>query len=211
MVQQTDESLMRAVGRGDGAAFAALVRRHHAALRGYLLRLAQDPHLADDLVQETFIRVYTRAGTFQAEGRFRPWLYRIATNLFIDHVRRCREAPLTVPADFPPGEDGPAAGAWRAASAAALDTRPEAHVLLQEQRQQVQQALSRLPVEQRAILLLRFDRELTLPEIAATLQLPLGTVKSRLFRALRRFAQLLQEQENLHREGEVDRARAAQP
>lgn len=174
----TDGELMQAVQTGDGQAFSALVHRYHAPLRGYVLRLTQDPHLTDDLVQEAFLRVYTRADTFGSGRSFRPWLYRIATNLFFDWQRRRRDTPVGL------ASDGTAAGL-------ATGTDPAgdglASVVRSEEQQHVRAALARLGADHRAILLLRFDRELSLGEIAEALDLPVGTVKSRLFRALRQF------------------------
>jgi RNA polymerase sigma-70 factor (ECF subfamily) len=174
----TDGELMQAVQAGDGQAFSTLVHRYHAPLRGYVLRLTQDPHVTDDLVQETFLRVYTRANTFGSGRSFRPWVYRIATNLFFDWQRRRRDTPVGL------ASDGTAAGL-------ATGTDPTGDgltsVVRSEEQQQVRTALARLGADHRAILLLRFDRELSLGEIAEALDIPVGTVKSRLFRALRQF------------------------
>lgn len=180
----TDGELMQAVQRGDGQALAGLVHRYHAPLRGYLLRLTHDEFLTDDLVQETFLRVYTRADTFGPGRSFRPWLYRIATNLFFDWHRRRRDMPAGL------AGDGTAAGL-----ATGADPDPGgdglASVVRSEEQWEVRQALAQLAADHRAILLLRFDRELSIAEIADVLSIPVGTVKSRLFRALRQFKQQL--------------------
>lgn len=188
----TDGDLMLAVQAGDGQALASLVHRYHAPLRGYMLRLTQDPHLTDDLVQETFLRVYTRADTFGSGRAFRPWLYRIATNLFFDWQRRRRDLPVGLAGDGPVA--GLMAGADPAGDGLAL-------VVRYEEQEQVRTALARLAPDHRAILLLRFDRELGLGEIAEALDIPIGTVKSRLFRALRQFRAQLDGQQPDRRPG----------
>lgn len=181
MYQLRDEALMAAVMAGDGAALAALVERHHSALIGYLYRLVGgDRPLAEDLSQETFARLL-RQERYQAGRPFKPWLYAIATNLARDHLKSaatCRalrqseqmEMLLTLQ-DARPG--------------------PEDQALAAEQGQEVAAALAKLGEEYRAALLLRFYHGFSLQEIAETLHVPLGTVKSRLSVGTRRLRDLL--------------------
>lgn len=176
-----DEQLMAAVMAGDQSALAALVTRHHSALLGYLYRLAGgDRPLAEDLVQETFLRVLQQR-TYRADRPFKPWLYAIATNLARDAFKssavRCRyrvddgEEALLQLYDSAPG--------------------PEERALSAEQGSEVMTALNQLGEEYRVALLLRFYQGLSLQEIAETLRVPLGTVKSRLSVGTHRLRALL--------------------
>jgi len=170
MHERSDEQVMAAVMAGDQVAFAALVTRHHAPLLGYLYRLVGgDRLLAEDLVQETFLRLL-RQRTCPPDRPFKPWLYMIATNLARDHFKSAaarqgwqgdesEKALLHLP-DNSPG--------------------PEAHALAAEQGSEVRAAIAQLGDEYRVVVVLRFYQGFSLQEIAETLQIPLGTVKSRL-------------------------------
>jgi RNA polymerase sigma-70 factor (ECF subfamily) len=182
MHETSDEELLAAVVAGDQMAFATLVMRYHAPLLGYLYRLVSgDRPLAEDLVQETLLRVL-RQGRCPAELRFKPWLYTIATNLARDHfksagVRRrehcgeMEEDALQRVADNAPG--------------------PEVSVLAAEQGGEVREALDQLSEEYRVVIVLRFYQGFTLHEIAQALQIPLGTVKSRLSVGIHRLRDML--------------------
>ena len=170
MQERSDEQLMTAVMAGDQAALAALVTRHHAPLLGYLYRLVGgDRQLSEDLVQETLLHVL-RQRTYQAARPFKPWLYTIATNLARDYfksaaVRQC-------------WREGDSEEALLHLYDSAPD--PEEHALAAEQGSEVRAALAQLREEYRVVLLLRFYQGFSLQEIAETLHIPLGTVKSRL-------------------------------
>jgi RNA polymerase sigma-70 factor (ECF subfamily) len=171
MDETSDEELLAGALAGDQMAFATLVTRYHAPLLGYLYRLVGgDRALAEDLVQETLLRVL-RQGRHPGEFRFKPWLYTIATNLARDHFRSARARRCEC---------------WSEAEENALrrvaDTTPgpEARVLAAEQGSAVRAALAELGEEYRVVVVLRIYQDFTLREIAQTLQIPLGTVKSRL-------------------------------
>src|SRR5262245_46034713 len=181
MPERSDEQLMAAVTAGDQVALATLVTRHHAPLLGYLYRLVGGDHpLAEDLVQETFLRLL-RQHTRPANRPFKPWLYTIATNLARDHfksaaVRRRgqlgdEEQAMFQISDYAPG--------------------PEERALAAEQGSAVHAALAQVGEEYRAVLVLRFYQGFSLQEIAQTLQIPLGTVKSRLSVGTRRLRNIL--------------------
>jgi RNA polymerase sigma-70 factor (ECF subfamily) len=170
MQERSDEQLMAAVMAGDHVALATLVTRHHGPLLGYLYRLVGgDRPLAEDLVQETLLHVL-RQRTCQSDRPFKPWLYTIATNLARDYFKSAavrqrwrggdEEEALLQLYDSAPG--------------------PEERALVAEQGSEVRAALSQLREEYRIVLLLRFYQGFSLQEIAETLQIPLGTVKSRL-------------------------------
>ena len=175
---RTDEQLMAAVAAGDRGCLEELVRRHHAPMFGFFYRsLAGDRATAADLVQETFIRLL-RTASFEADRPFRPWLYAIAANLVRDHLRSAGRRP----AEF--GEQ----------LLAAIDPGPgpEAIALGADTARQVGAAIASLPEEYRVTLVMRFGAELSLAEIAAALEIPIGTVKSRLSVGTRRLRDALE-------------------
>lgn len=170
MQERSDEQLMAAVMVGDQMALAVLVTRHHAPLLGYLYRLVGgNRQLSEDLVQETLLHVLQQR-TYQAARPFKPWLYMIATNLARDHFKSAavrqswqgddQEEALLHLYDNTPG--------------------PEEYALAAEQGSEVRAALAQLREEYRIVILLRFYQGFSLQEIAETLHIPLGTVKSRL-------------------------------
>ena len=181
MQERSDEQLMRAVMAGDQEALAALVTRHHAPLLGYLYRLVGgDRQLSEDLVQETLLHVL-RQRTYQTGRPFKPWLYMIATNLARDYFKSAavrqrgrsgdEEEALLHMYDSAPG--------------------PEECALAAEQGSEVRVALAQLSEDYRVVVLLRFYQGFSLQEIAETLQIPLGTVKSRLSVAVHRLRAML--------------------
>src|SRR5262249_34839130 len=137
-----------------------------------------------DLCQETFLRVLQHA-SLRGERPFRPWLYAIATNLARDHFKSAavrRSAPLDRP---------------RVAQLCDQAIGPEEHALRAERAAEIVAAIGSLSTEYRAALLLRFYSDMSLQEIAGTLEIPLGTVKSRLSVGLRRLREVLRDQQAL--------------
>jgi RNA polymerase sigma-70 factor (ECF subfamily) len=170
----SDEQLLSAVLVGEMDALAALVTRHQGPLTGYLDRLVgPDWALAQDLAQETFLRVL-RQHTDRGSRPFKPWLYAIATNLARDYFRSAA-VRRALPLDDQHEECLPD---WAAG--------PEEQALAAERGGDLAAALACLSAEYRAALVLRFYNELSLQEIADALEVPLGTVKSRLSVGLRR-------------------------
>jgi RNA polymerase sigma-70 factor, ECF subfamily len=177
----SDEQLIAQVMAGERAALTPLVERHHRPLLGYPYRiLGGDRALAEDLGQETFVRVLQQE-SYQRNSPFKPWLYAIATNLAHDYFRSGSARRMTLPGDdlF----NGLAAPA----------PTPEEQFLAAEQGSAVQFALGQISAEYRAALILRLYNGLSLQEIAETLRIPLGTVKSRLSVGIHRLRELLTE------------------
>jgi len=175
----SDESLMAAVMHGSHDAFAELVDRHYSLILGYLYRHSGgDRLLAEDLTQETFLRLLRKPG-YEHGRPFRPWLYAIASHLAHDHFKSAAVRHHTV---YDAATD-------RAAAAMAPD--PEDQVLAADETRAVAAAIGQLAEEYRATLLLRFYNGLSLAEIAEALDIPLGTVKSRLSVGTRRLREAL--------------------
>lgn len=172
-----DEGLFREWQEGHAGALEALVRRHHAPLLAHLYRLVGDHALAEDLVQETFLRLVREAHAYRYPRPFAPWLYTIARNLARNHWQSAYHRRVAVGSEVAAiPADAPDPAAW-------LERL--------EQREGLAGALAALPIEQREVLSLRYGQELPVEEAAAVLGLPAGTVKSRTFAALRRLRALL--------------------
>jgi RNA polymerase sigma-70 factor (ECF subfamily) len=163
---RSDEDLMTAVASGDETALAALIDRYAASVHAYLLRHSGNRDDADDLLQETWVRVARSAKRFDTARRFRSWLYGIATNLARDLFRRrmTRERALRDLAAHP--------------SAASSANSVECGEL--------RERIAELPENMRAVLLLRYYEGMSEAEMAEILDIPRGTIKSRLHAALRR-------------------------
>jgi RNA polymerase sigma factor (sigma-70 family) len=182
VTEPTDRDLMMRLGAGDREALAPLMERHHRRLYRVALAYLRRPDDALDVVQETFVKAYTHAAHWDGRSEVVPWLTRIAVNQAIDVYRRARrrrdrEEPL---------DEAPARGL-------AVDSpSPERHLLGREIGERVGAALGALPERQRAVFVLRHYEDLSLDEIAQSLGMSLGTVKSSLHRAVHRLRQRLQ-------------------
>ena len=161
--------LVLRAGRGDRVAFAELVRRHQGKVRALLLRLCGDRSLADDLAQEVFLRAYRGLLGFEGRSSFGTWVYRISYNVYLNHRTRTRSY-AALPEDY----DARAAAPDDALSAPRADLRRD-----------LQAAIGELPERYRAVIVLYYLQEVSYPEIAEILELPLGTVKTHLHRAKR--------------------------
>ncbi len=163
-----DTELVRLAARlGQQRAFAELVRRHQGKVRGLLLRLTSDRTLADDLAQEAFLRAYRGLVGFEGRARFSTWLYRITYNVYLNHRARVREL-----AALPDGFESGAAAPETALSPARADLRRD-----------LDAAIASLPERYRAVVMLYYLEDVSYPEIAEILGIPLGTVKTHLHRA----------------------------
>jgi RNA polymerase sigma-70 factor (ECF subfamily) len=176
-----DHGLMAATCGGDETAFYELVRRYKSPITNYVNRMLNDYDMAVDLAQETFIRVYTNAHRYRADHSFSTYIYRIATNLAISELRRRKRWKLISVVSFFSSQDGSDEGA----DLDIPDDRPlpEGELLEDERRQIIKRAVAALPEKYRAALVLRDIEGLEYDRISEVLQLPLGTVKSRINRA----------------------------
>lgn len=168
-MDEVDGELMRRYAAGETAAFDALYARHRAPLYRFLLKLARNPELASDLFQETWGRVIATRDRYEPRAPFRPFLYRIARNGFIDHCRRAALRPSVA-------SDDVAEDAWITAD----DDAPDRLAERAEVRARYLRALSALPAEQRDAFLLYEESGLNLEEIANITGVTMETAKSRL-------------------------------
>ena len=166
--ETSDESLMLAYAAGDAGAFETLYGRHRLRLYRFLLRQLRDGALADELFQDIWQKLIAARATWTPEAAFATWLYRIAHNRLADHWRALQHRP-----------PAPADADERTARVPDPDT-PERQLSEFEQRRQLQLALAGLPPEQREVVLLRLEQELTLEEIGEVTGVGRETVKSRL-------------------------------
>ena len=163
------QSLSAQSAEGASAAFGTLVLRYRKLVISVAYRICGDAALAEDVAQDAFVRVWSRLSEFRADGNFRAWLTRIAANMAIDAVRRRRpQVDIEDVALEAPGQG------------------PESAAMSRERAGVVRAALMRLPVQSRTILVLREYQSFSYQEIADVLDVPLGTVKSRLSDARRR-------------------------
>lgn len=175
-----DLDLVRKVQAGDTAAFRTMVERHGRPIYGFFVRSLRNEALAEEFFQETFLRCFQHLRSFDPDrlgSDFKVWLFRMAVNLLRDQLRKAEVqravAPTlgAVPAEPPTGD-------------------PESDAVLAQLRDQVRDAIPRLPDLSREVLVLRYYRGLSYVQIAQVLGIPAGTVKSRMHQAveaLRRF------------------------
>jgi RNA polymerase sigma-70 factor (ECF subfamily) len=172
-----DEDVVRAVLKGDTNRFEELVRRHQRPIINFLYRMVGNFDLALDLSQDVFVRVYASLNRFDSRYRFTTWLYRIASNCAIDHLRRRR--PATTSLDAPQRlEDGEVS--YQPVS---NEADPARQFEARERLSRLERAIDGLPGEYRKLVLLRHSAHLSYEDMAKATRSPLGTVKNRLFRA----------------------------
>jgi len=183
----SDADLAKRILERDAHAFEVLLETHQGAILRHLTRITHDDTAAQDLVQETFLRVWTRTAQWDGRGSLKAWLYRIATNLALNHlrtVRRRREEPLGHHGD-PDLDEEDRLPAWLVDSAT---PGPGAVVERAEEHERLQRLVHALPDDKRALLRLVHEMEMTVRDAAAELGIPEGTAKSRLHYAKQRLA-----------------------
>ncbi len=185
MDDRTDEQLLADYRLGELAAFRVLVERHHDELIRFLTRFMGDRAAAEDVFQDTFLQVHQSAASFDVTRHFKPWLFTIAANKGRDaHRRTARRPALGLSAHI--GSDGEGR---TFVDLLEMDVEaPGARLDAAERDRLVQQAVDSLPEAQREILLLAYFQKMSYQQISGLLEVPLGTVKSRLHSAVAGFA-----------------------
>lgn len=173
---ESDERLAARCQQGDMAAFTELVNRYKDKVYNLAVRMLRDRGDAEDLAQETFLNVYRAVATFRVDERFSTWIYKIASNLCIDRLRKRRHLTISLDAPVQEGEE-----LYR--QVPDWSHAPEPLYEQSELREDVQAAIDQLPSKYRLIILLRHMQDMAYEEIATVMDLPVGTVKTRLFRA----------------------------
>ncbi len=170
-----DGQLIVQAAKGDREAFSDLMRRHEGLVFSVCMRMLSNRELALDATQEVFVTLFRKAARFRGESAVSTWLYRIAVNTCLDAMRKAKRRPLDVLPDHFEISDDSAGDAFES-----VELRPE-----------LERAIQSLPVEFRAAVVLSDAHGLALAEVSEILGVPIGTVKSRVFRARKLLAEQL--------------------
>jgi RNA polymerase sigma-70 factor, ECF subfamily len=197
-----DAALVREVAAGSQSALGDLYDRYVDAVYAAASRLTSDRHIAEEVVQETFLALWNRAELFDPKiGSLAAWLHTIARNRTVDRLRAAGRRPNLIPLSSAAGEDEQAGAALDRLVAAGtviggarIGNGPEGELAATELRQVLRDALAELPDAERTAIVLAYREELTQTEIAERLGWPLGTVKTRTRRALLRLRGALAEE-----------------
>ncbi len=178
-MEADDLALVQRAKAGDGQAFRTLVVRYQRKVYAVALGIVKDPDLAWDVSQEAFVRVHQHLAELEGEGAFASWLFRIATHLGIDAVRKERAGDR----DELDEADDVSLDGGEGILSTALGNDPGENLLRREMMEKITEALERLPEKHRTILVLREVEGLSYEELAERLGIHKGTVMSRLFHA----------------------------
>lgn len=175
--EQSDLELVRRAQRNERGAFDLLVLKYQHKVVKLVARLLRDPAEAEDVAQEAFVKAYRALGSFRGDSAFYTWLYRIAVNTARNAIASRQRRPVEYEAELSESEQSNLASRLRHS-----DT-PEATVLSEEIRVTVNRAIEELPEDLRTAIVLREVEGLSYEEIAEAMECPVGTVRSRIFRA----------------------------
>jgi RNA polymerase sigma-70 factor (ECF subfamily) len=191
----SDESLMLRYREGDVRAFEVLVTRHRKPIYNFILRFVRDAAQAEDVMQETFLRLIKGADNYEKQAKFTTWMYTIARNLCVDQARRGKHRKAAS-LDAPIGEDE---GATLLDMVSDGTPGAEGKTIQRELALRMKKAIESLPEEQREIFLLREVSDLQFNEIAQVVGVSENTVKSRMRYALEKLREALEEYRDLAR------------
>jgi RNA polymerase sigma factor (sigma-70 family) len=175
-----ERNLITRAQRGDAEAFASLIRQYEQIAFRAAFLILRDQHEAGDATQDAFVRAYRAIGSFKLERSFRPWVLRIVTNQALNRVQAAQRR-----------NHATERFAQQLASSRE-DSLPERALATGERNARLQQAVLKLSVDEQTLIALRFFLELPELEVAETLRIPLGTVKSRLHRTLAQLRAIIQ-------------------
>lgn len=181
LAQEDDQQLVERVQRGDKRAFDLLVLKYQHKILGLVVRFVHDSHEAQDVAQEAFIKAYRALGNFRGDSAFYTWLYRIAVNTAKKFLMDMRRDPVLTESALAPAQDDDET--FRNRHEPSTDETPETILAAQEIAAAVQEAMAALPEELRQAVTLREIEGLSYDEIAQAMACPIGTVRSRIFRA----------------------------
>ena len=175
--QSSDKKLVKRVQKGDKGAFDLLVLKYQHKIVNLVMRYVRDPELALDITQEAFIKAYRALPRFRGDSAFYTWMYRIAVNTAKNHLAAQRRRPMDVELDLQDPEQFDLHAKLKE-----TDT-PEGVTLSNELKEIVERAIAALPEDLRTAIILRELEGMSYEEIAQTMECPVGTVRSRIFRA----------------------------
>jgi len=181
LISATDQEIVALAREGREAGYRELIRRYERPVFSLVLRMVRDRQLAEDLAQETFIKALNAIGSYRPEFKFSSWIFKIANNAAIDHLRRREIDTLSI-------DGAPHATTAEDIEATALQVgdkgeTPLAELEARELGTAIERAIGRLRPEYRSCIMLRHVEGLAYEEIAQLLELPLGTVKTYIHRA----------------------------
>ena len=190
LIVATDfELVQQFIDKGDNHAFSHLFARYREAImQFYMQRTQGNVENSRDLLQETFIKVFLNIGRYNPRFTFGQWIYTIARNTFIDYVRKRRDEFMVE--RYPVGE-------MQSSTPVSTVASPEESFIKSQQRNRIEECLSKLPVKYRTLIELRFYKEYSYEEIATELNIPIGTVKTQIHRARGRLCRLITEGDEL--------------
>jgi RNA polymerase sigma-70 factor (ECF subfamily) len=174
---EQDRALVTEALDGDQEAYQQLMEKYREPIRRHVSRMIRDKAMVDDLVQESFIKAFTSLSSYSSDYAFSTWLYKIATNHTIDYLRKKKLSTFSIDQPRPGSDD------TRTFELPDATYRPDRHVMADQRRELIQEAIDALPPKYYRVIVLRHQRELSYDEIATELELPLGTVKAHIFRA----------------------------
>ena len=175
--QSSDKKLVKRVQKGDKGAFDLLVLKYQHKIVNLVMRYVRDPETALDITQEAFIKAYRALPRFRGDSAFYTWMYRIAVNTAKNHLAAQRRRPMDVELDLQDPEQYDLHAKLKE-----TDT-PEGVTLSNELKETVERAIAALPEDLRTAIILRELDGMSYEEIAQTMECPVGTVRSRIFRA----------------------------
>jgi RNA polymerase sigma-70 factor (ECF subfamily) len=188
----TDEHLFARFIEGDENAFNELVERYYRQIYRFLVRFTGQEHLAEDLIQEVFVKLYKAAATFDSSKRFRPWIYQIAANTARDTLRSAGRNGKRV-SFLNTGEE---AETTLDQLVPGVTASPDEAIIERETSEKVKETLMQMQDQLREILILAYYNQLPYKDIADSLGIPLGTVKSRLHKAVSTFGEIWKRHES---------------
>ncbi|WP_042229024.1 RNA polymerase sigma factor SigW [Paenibacillus popilliae] len=171
-----EKRLARLARKGDTRAFAEIVDLYKDKIYHLAYRMLNNRHEAEDVVQDTFLRVYRNLDRYDENQKFSTWIYRIGTNLCIDRLRK-RKPNYYLDAGMTEQE-----GVDGYAMIPSDDWTPESHLIVSETQRMVQEAIHSLPSKYKSVMVLRYLQDLSLQEISNVLDIPVTTIKTRVHR-----------------------------
>ena len=175
--QASDQKLVERVQKGDNGAFDLLVLKYQHKIVNLVMRYVRDPELAQDITQEAFIKAYRALPRFRGDSAFYTWMYRIAVNTAKNHLAAQRRRPMDIELDLQDPEQ------YELHARLKETDTPEGITLSNELLEIVERAIAALPEDLRTAIVLRELEGMSYEEIAQAMECPVGTVRSRIFRA----------------------------